>query len=189
MFIDFGVKKSQYLRDILGLDNPESLCSFYSFCYVSESFLVSVTWRYSPVCFRAQLCTLKLFLCRIFYPAFIMFGMTSDFASLLYPLKVKVKSLSHVQLFATLDCNPPSSSVHGSLQARILEWFAMTSSRGSSRPMDWTHVSMSPALAGGVFTTSTSWEVLAIVQDKIKSYKNKIIPKTAVANRRTKGGL
>ena len=48
---------------------------------------------------------------------------------------------------------------------------------------------MSPALAGGVFTTSTSWEVLAIVQDKIKSYKNKIIPKTAVANRKTKGGL
>ena len=119
MFIDFGVKKSQYLRDILGLDNPESHCSFYSFCYVSESFLVSVTWRYSPVCFRAQLCTLKLFLCRIFYPAFIMFGMTSDFASLIYPLKVKVKSLSHVQLFATLDCSLSGSSVHGIFQARV----------------------------------------------------------------------
>ena len=37
---------------------------------------------------------------------------------------------SHVQLIATL----PGSSVHGILQARILEWVAMQSSRGSSRP-------------------------------------------------------
>ena len=33
------------------------------------------------------------------------------------------------------DCSPPGSSVHGILQARILEWVAMPSSRGSSRPM------------------------------------------------------
>ena len=157
MFIDFGVKKSQYLRDILGLDNPESLCSFYSFCYVSESFLVSVTWRYSPVCFRAQLCTLKLFLCRIFYPAFIMFGMTSDFASLLYPLKVKVKSLSHVQLFATLDCSLSGSSVHGIFQARVLEWIAISFSRGSSRPRNRTRVSH---IAGRLFTLWITREAL-----------------------------
>ena len=35
-----------------------------------------------------------------------------------------------------LDCSPPGSSVHGVLQARILVWVAMPSSRGSSRPMD-----------------------------------------------------
>ena len=33
-----------------------------------------------------------------------------------------------------MDCSPPGSSVHGILQARILEWVAMPSSRGSSRP-------------------------------------------------------
>ena len=33
-----------------------------------------------------------------------------------------------------LDCSPPGSSVHGILQARILQWVAMPSSRGSSRP-------------------------------------------------------
>ena len=33
-----------------------------------------------------------------------------------------------------LGCSPPGSSVHGILQARILEWVAMPSSRGSSRP-------------------------------------------------------
>ena len=37
---------------------------------------------------------------------------------------------SHVQLGDPLDCSLPGSSVHGVLQARILEWVAMTSSRG-----------------------------------------------------------
>ena len=40
-----------------------------------------------------------------------------------------------------MDCNSPDSSVHGSLQARILEWVAMPSSQGSSRPKDQTYVS------------------------------------------------
>ena len=39
------------------------------------------------------------------------------------------------------DCSPPGSSVHGILQARILEWVAMPSSRGSSPPRDRTRVS------------------------------------------------
>ena len=40
-----------------------------------------------------------------------------------------------------MDCSPPDSSVHGVLQARILEWVAMPSSRGSSWARDWTWVS------------------------------------------------
>ena len=36
------------------------------------------------------------------------------------------------------DCSPPGSSVHGILQARILEWVAVSFSRGSSWPRDWT---------------------------------------------------
>ena len=40
-----------------------------------------------------------------------------------------------------MDCNLPGSSAHGILQARTLEWVVMPSSRGSSRPRDWTHVS------------------------------------------------
>ena len=35
-----------------------------------------------------------------------------------------------------MDCSTPSSSVHGILQARILEWVAMPSSRESSQPRD-----------------------------------------------------
>ena len=40
-----------------------------------------------------------------------------------------------------MDCNPPGSSVHGILQARILEWVATSFSRVSSQPRDWTWVS------------------------------------------------
>ena len=40
-----------------------------------------------------------------------------------------------------MDSSPPGSSVHGILQARILEWVAMPSSKGSSPPQDWTCIS------------------------------------------------
>ena len=40
-----------------------------------------------------------------------------------------------------LDCSPPSSSVHGIFPAKILEWVANPSSRGSSWPRDRTCVS------------------------------------------------
>ena len=40
-----------------------------------------------------------------------------------------------------MDCSPPGSSVHGILQARILEWVAMSSSRGSSQIRDQNCIS------------------------------------------------
>ena len=40
-----------------------------------------------------------------------------------------------------MDCSPPGSSVYGILQARILEWVAISFSRGSSQPRDQTLVS------------------------------------------------
>ena len=48
-----------------------------------------------------------------------------------------------------VDCSPQVSSVHGILQARILEWVAMPSSRRSSQPRDQTQVS---SIADGFFT-------------------------------------
>ena len=59
-------------------------------------------------------------------------------------LKVKV-----AQLCPTL-CNPMDYTVHGILQARILEWVAFPFSRGSSQPRDWIQVSHT---AGGFFTS------------------------------------
>ena len=54
-----------------------------------------------------------------------------------------------------MDCSLPCSSVHGILQARILEWVAIPFSRGSSQPRDWTQVS---CIAGGFFTIWTTKE-------------------------------
>ena len=51
-----------------------------------------------------------------------------------------------------MNCSPPGSSVHGISQARILEWVAISFSRGSSRPRNQTFVS---CLAGGLFTTES----------------------------------
>ena len=47
------------------------------------------------------------------------------------------------------NCSPPGSTAHGIFQARILEWVAISSSRGSSKPRDWNFVS---CVADGFFT-------------------------------------
>ena len=57
-------------------------------------------------------------------------------------------------------CNPKDYTVHGILQARILEWVAYPFSRGSSLPRDWTQVSF---IAGGFFTSWASREALCSV--------------------------
>ena len=51
-----------------------------------------------------------------------------------------------------MDHNPPGSSVHGILQARILEWVSMIFFRGSSQLRDQTGI---PCIAGGFFTTES----------------------------------
>ena len=55
-------------------------------------------------------------------------------------MDVKVTQ-SCLTLFDPVDCSPPGSSVHGILQARMLEWGAISFSRGSSPPRDRTQVS------------------------------------------------
>ena len=59
----------------------------------------------------------------------------------------------------SMDCSPPGSSVHGILQARILVWVAMSSSRGSFQPKDQTRVSYVSCVGRrSLFTTSTIWK-------------------------------
>ena len=57
-----------------------------------------------------------------------------------YPVLCLVAQ-SYLTLYNLMDCSPSGSSVHGVSQARILEWVAMPSSRGSSQPRDQTQVS------------------------------------------------
>ena len=57
----------------------------------------------------------------------------------------------------SIGCSPPGSSVHGILQARILEWVAVPFSRGSSQARDRTEVS---CIAGRFFTVWATREAL-----------------------------
>ena len=54
-----------------------------------------------------------------------------------------------------MDCSPPGSSVHGISQARILEWVAISCTRGSPQPRDRTQVSCT---AGEFFTLGHEFE-------------------------------
>ena len=57
-----------------------------------------------------------------------------------------------------MDCSPPGSSVHGILQARIQKWVAISSSRVSSRPSDWTLVSCVSCFGSLVLYPWAIWE-------------------------------
>ena len=79
------------------------------------------------------------------------------------------------QLLPTLckpmDCSLPGSSAPGILQARILEWVAISYSRGSSQTRDWTWVS---CFAGGGFftgraTRETPWMGLVPLKEAPES--------------------
>ena len=73
---------------------------------------------------------------------------------------MKVKESEVAQSCPTLwdpmDCSPSGSAIHGILQARVLEWVAISFSRSSSQPMDWTRVS---CIVGRCFTISATTEV------------------------------
>ena len=70
-----------------------------------------------------------------------------------YIMVVVVQSLSYTGLFCDpVDCSPPGSSVREISQARILEWVAISSSRKSLQPRDWTWAS---CIAGRFFTTES----------------------------------
>ena len=93
---------------------------------------------------------------------------------------VLAKSLwSSPTLWNPMDCSPRGSSVHGILQARILDWVVMSSSRGSSWPRDWTCISCGSCNAGRFFTTEPPGkpkDVVHIYSGILLIKKNEIMP-------------
>ena len=118
--------------------------------------------------------------------------------------------LNFVHLFCDpMDCSLPDSSVHGILQARTLEWVAISSSRGSSRPRGRTHISCSfclgrqvlyhqhhlgsPGLhliAALLFLTLISHAskvTLKILQARLQQYVNSELPDVQAGFRKGRG--
>ena len=77
-------------------------------------------------------------------------------------------------LWDPMDCNPPGSSVHGTLQAGILEQVATSFSRGSSQPGDQTQVSRVSCIGRQILYHCTAWEAqpfkIAILCGFFKKY-------------------
>jgi len=73
---------------------------------------------------------------------------------------------SYLTLCNPMDCSqppaspPPGSSVHGIVQAGVLEWAAISSSRGSSPLRDQTHVSCISCIGKWILNCCATWEVL-----------------------------
>ena len=80
-----------------------------------------------------------------------------------YVLHVCVCAQSCPTLCNPMDCCLPGSSVHGILQARILEWIAISFSGVLPDPGIKSRSLASLALAGGFFSTSMAWEALYYV--------------------------
>ena len=64
-------------------------------------------------------------------------------------------------LWDPMDCGPPSFSVHGILQTRMLEWFASPFSRGSSPPRDQTCISCISWVSRQILYHCATWEILS----------------------------
>ena len=89
------------------------------------------------------------------------------FAIFYFSVVTSLNTCVHVQLLQScpslcdpLDCNPPGFSVHGILQARILEWVVMPSSRRSSQPRDITQMSF---IAGRFFIRKATYNKLVTI--------------------------
>ena len=70
-----------------------------------------------------------------------------------------------------MDWGLPGSSAHGIFQARILEWVAISSSRVSSRPRDWTHISCVSCFCMRILYLWATWEVPKRSQERFFLYK------------------
>ena len=74
---------------------------------------------------------------------------------------------NHVQLFATLwTVAHPAPLSMGILQARILEWVAMPSSRGSSHPRGRTCISCDSCIVGRFFIAEPLGKSMLLIKDQ-----------------------
>ena len=94
---------------------------------------------------------------------------TSSLPLQISTVRARAKSLQVCPAFCDpMDYSPLGSSVHGIIQARILEWIAMPSSRGSSWPRDRTCISHVSCIDRwvGFFTTSATREAQTSTEDE-----------------------
>ena len=96
-------------------------------------------------------------------PPYLTMWAASSFKS----LKVCVHALSCPALCNPMDCSPPGSSVHRISQSSMLEWIAISFSRGSFWPRDWTQVFYISCIGRWILYHCTTWEAPVVTQVKL----------------------
>ena len=97
--------------------------------------------RMSPLQWYMHTCT-RILAKECSHQHFLATAKTQKRPSCLSKLQVKSEvTQSCLTLCDPMDCSLPGLSVPGIFQARVLEWVAVSFSRGSSQPRDWTRVS------------------------------------------------
>ena len=98
--------------------------------------------------------------------------------------------LSCIQICNPMDCSPPGSSVHGILQARILEGVAIPFFRGSSPPRDRTHIFCRSWTADRFFTIwATREAVLGGLEQQTRDFPGGPVVKTSPSNAESVGSI
>ena len=126
--------------------------------------IMRIEWQYMWKMLY-KLCNM---LCKGFFPPSMAFPQGKPAKALQDRMKMKVLKVevlvtqSCTTFCDPMDCSLPGFTIHGILQARILEWVAIPFSRGSSQPRDQTWVSW---IAGRFFTI---WATREAHQDRLK---------------------
>ena len=80
-----------------------------------------------------------------------------------------IHAQSYPVLGSPIDCSPPGSSVHGILQARALEWVAISSSRGFFWPRDQTHISCVSCIRRQILYHWAPWKPQELLRRLVKT--------------------
>ena len=123
------------------LEDPQTFSAIPNFRELTFQDLGVVFWKSPFWGFRWKSWDLP----HLFLPSWERLGISTN--GCMHPQSLQ----SCPTLCDPVDCSPPGSSVHRIIQSRMLEWVAMPSSRQSSWPRDWTHVS---------YISCTDWQVL-----------------------------
>ena len=126
-------------RRLVGVEAENSWSGVHRFLVLGETIKEASNSfnreNHSWLFWQSRVSISAVFLRTILHNMSDAFTMSRPFNPLI--LCLAVQSLSLVQLFCDpMDCSPPGSSVHGISKARMLEWVAISFSRGSSQPRD-----------------------------------------------------
>ena len=121
-------------------------CNMVRFPFWEKAILVDIQYCVNFCCMAKGLSYIYTYIFQKIF--FSIYGLSQDVEYV----------FSCVTLGNSVDCSPPGSSVHGIFQARILEWVAVSYSRGSPQYRDRTRISFVSCIGRRILYHCTTWE-------------------------------